>query len=209
MALNIKLEPFSNFPKIKLFNKVLNYVEREFDKLSINDWTIELYQVEDDETALSKFLSLKFTDDRAPEQIMSVNGSYSGRNFRVNVGINAGGTLPYNLEISINSPFNDVAEYKKAFVGKKWELKSGDKAKAKQLNKLKMPKIIWKHQKAMGMIYRNIIIPFQIISDPKDQSKSIWIVTSGYHRSLAGTGPKIGAYLEAANKLEAFLNELN
>ena len=78
MALNLKLEPFSNFPKVKLFNKVLNYVEREFDKLSINDWTIELYQVEDDETALSKFLSLKFTDDRAPEQIMSVNGSYSG-----------------------------------------------------------------------------------------------------------------------------------
>ena len=87
-------------------------------------------EFEKDGSALDRFLSLQATDDREADLLMTITGKHNGR------------SLPYTIEINLNAPFDDYAQYKRAFVGKKWDLESGDKSKAKQLKKLKLPNAI-------------------------------------------------------------------
>ena len=188
---------------------MLKKIAGELKKLEYTDWEVEILQTEKD-SKIKEFLTTVFNplasisaDKKTPDQLMIIYGQIFSRTFRITLPLSKGGTLPIFTEIELNVKFDDYAEFKKTFTGRKWVLKSGDKARAKQLKKLKFPAVDWKHNRMDTKFEVNIT---HVISPLEDnQSKCSWCVYAGYQRRLTFRTPPVSKYLGFADKLERLL----
>jgi hypothetical protein len=204
MAINRKLQAFSKIPRINQFSKLLDKIETDIKELSIPDFSVEILQEEKKGSALKRFLSFQMTDYREPDQIMVVSGRALSKSFTIVIPLRTGGTLPYFVEIDLDTTPGQKIEFKKAFVGGKWKIEEKNKGKIEQLKKLKLPDINWTHARAD--LKFKIMTAHQIIPNSENLSKSKWIIHSGYQGFLFGVGPKAAKYIKYAQEVENFLN---
>lgn len=198
------LEPYRNISFIRRVGSVLKKVDRELKPLPDTDYQIEVIS-SDDASRLRQLFTFQLRYDA--NQWLTVNGTTTGRRFRLTLPFRNGVTLPYMLEIPLGTPCPIRATLEPWLTSRgRWFCDPLDYSKSKQIRQLRLPGVGWTHVSG-GLKFR-LERGGLIESDSAAPSHGLWTVYSAYQGFIT-VRPRVVKYLKAASRLETLLQSWN
>ncbi len=192
-----KLQPYCDQKNLKKLSKLLVHVEKELVQCGCTRVAVELTT-----TRPPSFTTTFFGIQpiAVGDQLMAISAQRDeGQTVVVKLPLRKGRTLPYKINIALVAKADGAASRHK-HLG--WLFEPPNRARAKQLKKLKLPDVIWNHG-VRGVFSLNIT--HEITDNMEMVGTSNWVVSSGYD-GFAIRRPAVAVYIEAAPRLEALLD---
>ncbi|MCG8589830.1 MAG: hypothetical protein MJE66_11110 [Proteobacteria bacterium] len=203
MAIHPKLERFAGRKNIRKLSKALTALEKDLAKVQCRDFSVEVVEEADSRSFMDKFL--QFQETAHFDRVMHVQAQISGRDVSVAVPMEKHWLWPYSIDIPLNVSAQGVAIYEQGFASKRWVTEPKDESLARDLKKLKLPKVKWKY-KDRGYQF-TVRTAFEVEPDAEDPARAVWTVHSGHFPAsfFGGQLPKTSCFVEAARELEVVL----
>jgi hypothetical protein len=196
-----ELEPFRGTNFLTRINRAFRPVARELKAAGTTGLSVEV-QSNPDASILKNLFTFKL--HYGPNQWLYARGIACGFRFCVTLPFRNGVTLPYLLEINLDSATPLCANLGAWFTRRgRWFAEPLNSVSARRINKLRLPGVGWKH--VSGGLKHTLMCGGYILPPDNECNFNRWIVHSAYQGFLI-VRPRIVKYLRAASRLDALLN---
>ncbi len=199
--LEAELQPFRATNYISRINRAYRLVARELRSSNASDLAVTV-RSNPDASILKDLFSFRLGYDA--NQWLIASGIACGFPFCLTLPFRNGVTLPYALEIRLNSKAAVSANLGAWLTNRgRWFTEPLNRVSARRLGALRLPGVRWVH--ASGGLKHTLKCGGWILPPDDQVDVNRWIVYSAYQGFLVRVRPRVIKYLEAANRLQALL----
>jgi hypothetical protein len=200
--LHPSLERFKNVNYLTRINRAFRPAAREMEASGLPFSTVEVYS-NPDASLVRNLLTFRLSYDA--NQWLIARGSAFDIPFCLTLPFRNGVTLPYSIEILLNSHAPVRATFDVWLMTRgRWFTEPLNRLSGRRLRALRLPGVAWVH--ASGGLKHILTCGGVILAPDENCPTNRWIVYSAYQGFLFGIRPRVVKYLQAAVRLQASLN---